>query len=126
MEFDAFSARLGMSQGRIEAAEDNFVFVLGERDSGSLADLVPGDRAEVVQTVNLSGTDLVRAKLTLRVPAEVPSNYYWEALIVIDGVKYASAIGRSGRTRVLEDLAANVSKLSGLHTVAVRLQLREV
>jgi hypothetical protein len=30
---------------------------------------------------------------------------------------------RSGRERLVTDLAANVSKLSGVHTVGVRLEL---
>jgi hypothetical protein len=125
MEFDAFSARLGVSQGRVEEAEDNFVFILGDLQPGYLADFEPGDRAEVAQDVNLTGADLVRAKLMLSIPTDMPSSLYWEAAILIDGVKHASAVGRSGRTRSIEDLAANVSKMSGVHTVAVRLQLQE-
>ncbi len=126
MEFDAFSARLGASQGRIEGEEGNFVFVLGDLQPGYLADFEPGDRAEVVQDVNLSGADLVRAKLALSIPADMPAGLYWEASILIDGVKQASAVGRAGRTRAIADLAANISKRSGVQAVAVRLQLREV
>ena len=126
MEFDAFSARLGTSQGRIEGEEGNFVFVLGDLQPGYLADFEPGDRAEVVQDVNLSGADLVRAKLALSIPEDMPAGLYWEASILIDGVKQASAVGRAGRTRAIADLAANISKRSGVHAVAVRLQLREV
>ena len=126
MEFDAFSARLGTSQGRIEKEEGNFVFVLGDLQPGYFADFEPGDRAEVTQDVNLTGADLVRAKLAINIPADMPAGLYWEASILIDGVKQASAVGRAGRTRAIADLAANISKRSGVHAVAVRLQLREV
>jgi hypothetical protein len=38
-------------------------------------------------------------------------------------VAKASFRVRAGRERVMRDLAANVSKLAGLHTVGVRLAL---
>jgi len=43
--------------------------------------------------------------------------------IIVDGVKAARATCRAGRKRLLTDLAANVSKLTGLHEVGVRLEL---
>ena len=49
-----------------------------------------------------------------------------EVAILVDGTKVATATCKPGCTRVVSDLAANVSKLSGLHTVAVRLELLAV
>ena len=42
---------------------------------------------------------------------------------VVDGAKLATATAKPGRTRTLTDLAANVSKLSGVHQIGVRLEL---
>ena len=51
---------------------------------------------------------------------------FTEASIVVDGTKRATATAKPGRSRTLTDLAANVSKLSGVHQVGVRLELVEV
>lgn len=131
MELDAFTSRLGLGQGRIAPANatpgsGNHVFVLGEDEPGRFFDLAAGDHAEVVQDTDLTDVSLVRAHLRLRVPANLPSTHGWEASIVVDGVKAARATCRAGRERLLTDLAANVSKLTGLHEVGVRLELVEV
>jgi len=128
MELDAFTSRLGLGQGRIAptslpAGSGEYAFVLGEDDLGRLFDLAPGDHAEVVQDTDLTDVDLVRAHLGLRVPATLPAGFAWEASIVVDGVKLATATAKPGRTRTLTDLAANVSKLSGVHQIGVRLEL---
>lgn len=128
MELDAFSIRLGEGQGRVAPAHappgfSAVLFVLGEDEPGWRFDLDQGDRAEVVQTADLTGVAFVRTNLALRVPASVPAGLAWEASIVVDGVKRARALGVPGRTRVLGDLAANVSKLSGAHQVGLRLEL---
>ena len=124
MEFDAFSARLGLSQGRVEINGDH-VFVLGNDHTGYLHDLKPGDFSEVKQESDLTDVDLVRADLVLRVPDSLPPEFYWEVSIVVSGNELAAATSSPGRTRQLHDLAANVSKLNGLHQVGVRLQLVE-
>lgn len=131
MELTAFDRRLGLGQGRIVPAgavpaSGDFVFVLGDDAPGHRYALAPGDHAEVVQDVDLTGVDLVRARLRLRVPAGVPDGLAWEASIVVDGEKRAGATARPGRERVLTDLAANVSKLAGVHVAGVRLELVEV
>ena len=43
--------------------------------------------------------------------------------LIIDGTKLASFMAKPGRIRTFTDLAANVSKLSGMHQVGVRLEL---
>ncbi|MFH0899099.1 MAG: hypothetical protein V2A73_00575 [Pseudomonadota bacterium] len=131
MELDAFRSRLGIGQGRILPASTpvvsgQHVFVLGDEEPGRRFDLGAGDHAEAVQDVDLTGVDLVRAGLRLRIPADVPDGLAWEAAIVIDGTKYASVTGRPGKERQITDLAANVSKLVGVHTIGVRLELVEV
>jgi hypothetical protein len=128
MDLDAFTSRLGLGQGRIRpaslpAGSGEYAFVLGEDEPGRLYELAVGDHAEVVQDTDLTDVDLVRAHLGLRVPASVPAGFAWEASIVVDGAKLATATAKPGRSRTLTDLAVNVSKLSGVHQVGVRLEL---
>lgn len=130
----AFDCRLGVGQGRLprEAlapgadpapGSGDFVFVLGDAEHGRRYDLDQGDYAEVTQPVDVTDADLVRASLHLRVPDDVPPGMSWEVSLVVDGVKQAQARCHPGRTRTITDLAANVSKLAGVHLVGVRLQL---
>ena len=128
MELDAFTSRLGLGQGRIRplnapVPSGDHVFVLGEDQPGRLFDLEPDDHAEVTQQTDLTDVDLVRAALRLRVPKTLPVGLAWEVSMLVDGAKVAAATCKPGCTRVLTDLAANVSKLSGLHVVGVRLEL---
>lgn len=126
MALTAFTSRLGRGQGRLltpKATGGDYAFVLGDDEAGRFFELAPGDHAEVTQETDLTGVMLVRALLRLRVPASTPAGRAWEASIVIDGTKFARMQARPGRERLVTDLAANVSKLSGLHTIGVRLEL---
>jgi hypothetical protein len=118
-ELDAFRENLGATQGRIEVAPGEFRFVLGDMEPGRLFELVAGDFAEVVQASDLTGVTLIRARFTLSVPPGPP----WEASIVVDGTKMSRTTCEPGRTRVVTDMAANVSKLTGMHEVGMRLEL---
>lgn len=126
MALTAFTSRLGRGQGRLatsKAAGGDYAFVLGDAELGRLFELAPGDHAEVTQQTDLTGVMLVRALLRLRVPASTPPGLAWEASIIVGGTKRASMRAKPGRERLVTDLAANVSKLSGLHTIGVRLEL---
>ncbi|WP_223643771.1 hypothetical protein [Corallococcus sp. EGB] len=126
MALTAFTSRLGRGQGRLltpKATGGDYAFVLGDAEPGRFFELAPGDHAEVTQSTDLTGVMLVRAFLRLSVPASTPTGLAWEASITVDGAKLASMRSRLGRERLVTDLAANVSKLSGTHTVGVRLEL---
>jgi hypothetical protein len=126
MALTAFTSRLGRGQGCLRtsrATSGDYAFVLGEDEPGRLFELAPGDHAEVTQSTDLTGVKLVRALLHLRVPASTPTGLAWEASLVVDSTKLASMRARPGRERLVTDLAANVSKLSGTHVVGVRLEL---
>ncbi len=126
MALTAFTSRLGRGQGRLQtshATSGEYAFVLGEDEPGRLFELAPGDHTEVTQSTDLTGVKLVRALLRLRVPASTPAGFAWEASLVVDGTKLARMRARPGRERLVTDLAANVSKLSGTHVVGVRLEL---
>jgi len=126
MALTAFTSRLGRGQGRLatpKATGGEYAFVLGDPEPGRLIELAPGDHAELTQQTDLTGVMLLRALLRLRVPASTPPGLAWEASILVDGPKLAAMRATPGRERLVTDLAANVSKLSGLHTVGVRLEL---
>ncbi len=53
----------------------------------------------------------------------MPPGLVWEASVVVDGQTRARLRCEAGRSRLMRDLAANVSKLNGLHQVGVRLEL---
>ncbi|MCL2726437.1 MAG: hypothetical protein FWD69_18615 [Polyangiaceae bacterium] len=126
MALTAFTSRLGRSQGRLatsKATSGNYAFVLGDDEPGRFFELARGDYAEVTQETDLTDIMLVRALLRLRVPASTPNGFAWEASLVVDGTKCARMRAQADRERLVTDLAANVSKLSGLHTIGMRLEL---
>lgn len=126
MALTAFTSRLGRGQGRLatsKATGGDYAFVLGDDEPGRPFELAPGDHAEVTQETDLTSVMLVRALLRLRVPASTPTGLAWEASIIVDGAKLAAMRATPGRERLATDLAANVSKLSGLHIIGVRLEL---
>ena len=114
---DAFTARLGGSEGRVVQSDGTIVFLLGDLESGRFHDLAPGDYVETAQTADLTGIALVRVRGTLRAP---PSGS-WRVSLRIGGVEVAGLPGWPGRTRRVTDLAANVSALTAATEIAVRL-----
>jgi hypothetical protein len=126
MALTAFTSRLGRGQGRLltqKTTGGDYAFVLGDDEPGRIFELAPGDHAEVTQSTDLTGVMFVRVLLRLRVPASTPLGLAWEASITIDGATLGRMRAKPGRERLVTDLAANVSKLSGVHTVGVRLEL---
>lgn len=119
MELTAFTSQLGEGQGRLGPG----VFVLGEEEPGRVFDLAVGDHVELTQSTDLTGVTLVQSAMVLRVPKGLPAGFAWEVSLIVDGAKYATLGARPGRERLVTDLAANVSKLTGLHVVGVRLEL---
>ena len=126
MALTAFTSRLGRSQGRIRGTAGDWSFVLGELEEGQFCELAPGDHVEISQELDLTDQDLFRADLCLRVPEELLASLAWEAQLRVDGITRASARSKPGRARHITDLAANLSKLTGVHTLAIRLELVEV
>jgi hypothetical protein len=122
----AFTSRLGLGQGRLrtsKASPGEYAFVLGDVEPGHYFQLAPGDYSSVTQAVDVTGINLVRVLLRLKVPASIPADLAWEASVTVDGVKKARMTALPGREHLVTDLAANVSKLTGVHLVGVRLEL---
>jgi hypothetical protein len=124
----AWNRELGTTQGRVAPQgfvppEGSFAFVLGRDLPGLAQKLAIGDRVEVKQTANFGDAKLVRLRARMRPPAVVPADVAWKASLRVDGVEQTSALLTPGRTRDRLDLAANVSKLTGDHELAFRLEL---
>ena len=131
MAFSPFDMEMGARQGRLKPAgwtppSGEHAFILGSDLPGYLHRLEAGDHTEVSQDVDLTGVNFIRARLRLRNVQALPAGLNWEASIAVDGVKQTSMTVEPGRTRDREDMAANVSKLTGAHQVSVRLELVSV
>jgi hypothetical protein len=124
----AFDRELGTTQGRVEPVgfappQGEFAFVLGRDLPGLTQKLDVGDFVEVRQTADFGDTNLVRLRSRMRPSAAVPAGLAWKASLRIDGGERVSQLLVPGRARDRVDLAANVSKLSGDHELAFRLEL---
>lgn len=128
MEFTPFDAALGIRQGRIAPigfvpTSGEFALVLGSDTPGHIHDVNLADGIQVTQSVDVTSDNFIRAVLRFRNATTIPPGVNWEASIVVAGVKRASMVLEPGRTRDRIDMVANVSKLSGVKNVAVRLDL---
>jgi phage tail-like protein len=128
MALSAFTRALGSTQGRIAPRgfvppEGEFAFVLGSDLPGVTQRLAVGDFAEVMQTADFGGANFVRFCTRLRPPAAMPAGVFWKASVRVDGVERTSMPLVPSRTRDRLDLAADVSKLTGNHELAFRLEL---
>ena len=131
MAFTPFDMEMGKRQGRLvpsgwTPSSGEHAFVLGSDLPGHMHRLEVGDHCEVFQDMDFTGVNFIRARLRLRNASSLPVGLNWEASILVDGVKKATMTVEPGRTRDRADMAANVSKLTGTHSVAVRLELIEV
>ena len=128
MALTAWNRELGTTQGRLMPQgfvppEGTFAFVLGRDLAGLTQRLAVGDFVEVNQTADFGGASFVRFRARMRPPKALPPGLSWRASLRVDGVDRASTVLTPGRTRDRADLAGNVSKLSGDHQLAFRLQL---
>ncbi len=128
MTFTPFTFAFGTRQGRIQPRgfdppDGDFAMVLGSDLLGDAAELEVGDSIEVNQSVDLTAGKFLRAQLRLRNVGTLSSGINWQISIVVDGIKAARMTITPGRQRDRFDMAANVSKLSGFHTVGFRLEL---
>lgn len=128
MALTAWNRELGTTQGRIAPAgfvppEGTFAFVLGRDLPGLTQRLEVGDFVEVKQTADFNGAKLVRLRTRMRPPDVLPLGVGWKATLRVDGSEHASALLTPGRMRDRVDLAVNVSKLSGDHEIAFRLEV---
>ncbi|MDJ0767105.1 MAG: hypothetical protein QNJ97_29295 [Myxococcota bacterium] len=127
MALDFFNFRLGIGQGRMKGQDsDDYVFVLGDAVPGNYGCLKQGDCAEIFQETDLTNVDFIRTEITMATPEEMPETFCWEVSIIIGSIKHSSVLCEPGRQRRITDLAANVSKLSGVHEVGVRLEFCKI
>lgn len=113
-------------QGLIAAPEGEHVFCLGYELAGLFHRFAAGDFSQIEQDEDFGATNIVRVVALIRSTDAMPSTLAWRFSLLLDGVIYTSRILEPGRDRVLVDIAANVSKLVGNHTLAFRLDLISV
>ncbi len=128
MALRAWNRELGTTQGRIAPhgvapAEGAYAFVLGRDLAGLVQKLAVGDHVEMRQTADFGDNKLVRLRARLRPPATMPAGVAWKVSLRIDGAERVSTLLLPGRARDRMDLGANVSRLTGNHELAFRLEL---
>ncbi|RTL16313.1 MAG: hypothetical protein EKK55_24500 [Rhodocyclaceae bacterium] len=119
-----FNADYGTTQGRsipsTPPAAGDFVFQLGHATAGQVARFNPGDKHRISRSADLTVAKAVRATLSVRGPAAMPSGAAWAVHLLVNGTARASRT-LDARTRRLVDFAANVSDLGGVGTVGFEL-----
>ena len=128
MAFTPFNAVLGIRQGRMDPngfvpTTGDYAYVLGSDLSGEMYDFNIGDYSEVNQDIDLTEVNFIRAQVKLRNALEIPQGVNWEASITVGGEKKTTMKIKPGRSRDRSDMAANVSKLTGVYIVGLRLEL---
>lgn len=113
-------------QGLVAAPEGEHVFVLGYELPGMFHRFSVGDFAQVEQEEDFGATKVVRVLAIIRPSVIMPSNLAWRFSLLLDGVLYTSRLLEPKRDRRLVDVAANVSKLAGLHRLAFKVELVSV
>ncbi len=101
------------------------MFVLGSIEAGCYHELVLNDGAKLVQEVDLTNVDLIRVNWDIRIPDSTPAGYAWEISVLVDDTEKARLTCPPGTRRNLNDLAANVSKITGHHLVGIGIRLIE-
>ncbi len=127
MSLDAWTRELGTQQGRITplgaaASSGEKVFCLGWDVAGHFDEFAHGDFAQIEQTATFTAdTKLFRVRASVRPPLVIPDDFEWTLSLLVDGVEAVTVTLVAGANTRIYDLAANVSKLAGPHTIAVRL-----
>ena len=127
---DLFTQDLGLHQGRIPAppGEQGYVYELGH-SLLARAELAIGDRHQVSQQFVIApGMRVLRARVRLRVPAELPqAPTVWAVSVSLNGERMVSRELRPAkRPLVLEDLVINLTGANAApapNTIAFRLEL---
>ena len=117
---------LDVVQGLVQAPEGEHVYVLGYELAGLFHRFAAGDFAQTEQEDDFGSTNIVRVVALIRSTDVMPSNLAWRFSLLLDGVAYTTRLLEPKRDRALVDVAANVSKLIGLHTLGFRLDLVSV
>ncbi len=125
-----FQRDLGRTQGRIEPAafapvEGAFAFVLGSDAPGVFGRFMPGDFAEVAQTVDLTGMSFIRFAAALRGPSVAPAHGAWRFAVLLDGVEQYGELLPIGRLQTRFDRVIDVSSRSGVADLSFRMELTD-
>ncbi len=113
------SARVKPSAG---ALGGDYSFVLGSDQAGEVFTFATGDYTEVSQDVDATDLALVTFTARLRGMAAAGTQR-WFFTWRVDGVVQGTREVLPARTVLLVNLAFDVSQITGMHTLALRLEV---
>ncbi len=127
MGLSPFRFLYGRRQGRITPTGwvppgGTYVYALGSDTEAVIVKLDGGNYHQIAQTGDVSAANFIRLSARLR-GCPVPSGASWRLVLLVDGAEVTSRAVPTNRTVERLDIAANTSKLSGDHALAIRLQL---
>lgn len=124
-EATPFDYAMGVNQGRKAPGEGtpphgDYIFCLGIDGESPSFEFGDEDYGEVYQDIDVSAVVLVRGILRLK-KKPVEQDVRWWFAFTVDGVEVTRrTYVEPKRTRTRNDLAANVSKLEGIHRIGFR------
>lgn len=129
VEFGPFDFDYGHGQGRTEpenfSQDDDYALVLGHDRPGIGVYVRVGDFISVHQTADIGATKVLKMRVRIRGPQYMPGDAYWQFSIYANMVEVASTRRKAtiGQTIDYEDIAVNLSGLSGDVPIALVLRL---
>ncbi len=123
---DVFETDPGVDAGRIKPVgvvpeAGVYVFCLGHDSPGYTGFVQPGDAAAISQTDTFPAGNLLTFQAVTRGPARaLPTGYYWQADVLIDGTLVGARV-LAGDAPVAWEWDVDVSTYTGSHTLAFQL-----
>ncbi len=123
---DVFETDPGVDAGRIKPVgvvpeAGVYVFCLGHDSPGYTGFVQPGDAAAISQTDTFPAGNLLTFQAVTRGPARaLPTGYYWQADVLIDGTSVGARV-LAGDAPVAWEWDVDVSTYTGSHTLAFQL-----
>lgn len=119
-----FTREMGRGQGRSAPVnhpprEGNYLVVLGSDKPNQRGRLATADFIRISQINDTGGAALVRPRLYVRPPTDVPATAAWTCRMRVDGVAVASFL--VDRERSVEDLVVNASGIAGSFELSFEL-----
>lgn len=129
MSLNAFNREFGDNQGRCEpdnfSSDGAYSLVLGHDEPLTFARLRVGDFISVFQTSDIGTTKVLKARVRCRGPEFMPGTTKWRFSLYVDGVEKTHRICTPESLTDYVSLAANLSGLTGVHSIAFALKLAE-
>ena len=103
--------------------EGLWLFMLGTDVPNQRWPLKLGDKIEVLQAVDVTSINFLRARMELRGPAILPASRKWKVSFNVNLVERAQFDIVAGTSKSIRDVTANVAGLTGNQTISFELEL---